>query len=172
MTMVPTLTTDRLVLRAPRAEDFDGYAGFYASERSIWEDGPLPREQAWAEFAAAAGAWVLRGFGSLSLTDRATGRYLGEVGLYQPPHYPEAELGWILVAEAEGRGLAEEAARAVRDWARRERGLDRLVSYIDRGNRRSIRLAERLGAVVDPDAPSCAPCSGVWRHPAAEAMPA
>lgn len=170
MTAIPTLRTERLVLRAPRAEDFEPYARFYASERSVWEDGPLPRSQAWGEFAAAAGSWVLRGFGSLSLTDRASGRYLGEVGLYQPAHYPEPELGWILVAEAEGRGLAEEAARAVRDWAYLERGLGPLVSYIDRGNRRSIRLAERLGAVLDPDGTSCDPCAGVWRHPGVEVL--
>ena len=27
---IPTLTTERLVLRAPCADDFDGYAQFYA----------------------------------------------------------------------------------------------------------------------------------------------
>ncbi len=168
MTTVPTLRTERLILRAPRAEDFEPYARFYASERSVWEDGPLPRDQAWAEFAASAGCWTLRGFGSLSLEERATGRYLGEVGVYQPAHYREPELGWILVAEAEGRGLAAEAARAVRSWAYLERGLGPLVSYIDRDNRRSNRLAERLGAVIEPGATGCDPCSHVWRHPGVE----
>ena len=107
--------------------------------------------------------------GPFSLTDRATGGYLGEVGLYQPAHYPEPELGWILMADAEGRGLAEEAARAVRAWAYASLGLETLVSYIARGNARSIRLAERLGAVAEPDAPSSAPDAGVWRHPGPEA---
>lgn len=170
MIEIPTLRTERLTLRAPCAEDFEPYARFYASERSIWEDGPLPRDQAWAEFAAAAAGWVLRGFGSLSLTERGSGRYLGEVGIYQPALYPEPELGWILVAEAEGRGLAEEAARAVRDWAYRECGLGPLVSYIDRGNVRSIRLAQRLGAVAEAKAARFDPCAGVWRHPGVEVL--
>jgi RimJ/RimL family protein N-acetyltransferase len=167
--MIPRLETGRLVLRAPQAADFEPYAAFFASDRAAWEDGPLARREAWAEFACGAGVWVLRGFGPFSLTCRATGGYLGEVGLYQPAHYPEPELGWILVADAEGRGLAEEAARAVRAWAYADLGLRTLVSYIARGNTRSIRLAERLGAVAEPDAPSCAPDAGVWRHPGPEA---
>jgi RimJ/RimL family protein N-acetyltransferase len=170
MSFVPTLTTERMVLRAPEPADFEAYAAFYASERAVWEDGPLPRGAAWAEFAAAAGGWVLRGFGSFSLICRTSGRYLGEAGIYQPPHYPEPEIGWILMAEAEGRGLAQEAARAVRAWAYRERGLGPLVSYIARGNVRSIRLAERLGAVAEPGAPVCSPDAGAWRHPRAEAL--
>jgi RimJ/RimL family protein N-acetyltransferase len=168
--MIPTLTTERLVLRPPRADDFDAYAAFFASDRAVWEDGPISRRDAWSEFATAAGGWLLRGFGSLSVTDRTTGAWLGEVGLYQPDHYPEPEIGWILGAEAEGRGIAHEAAVAVRRWAYATLGLDTLVSYIARGNRRSIRLAERLGAVPDPDAPSCAPDAGVWRHPGPEAL--
>lgn len=169
MTAIPTLSTERLVLRPPRLADFEPYAEFFASERSAWQDGPIPRAEAWAEFAATAGAWVLRGFGPFSVEARAGGGYLGEVGLYQPAHYPEPEIGWILVAGAEGRGFAAEAARAVRAWAYASLGLATLVSYIAPGNARSVRLAERLGAVPDPSAPSCGPQTAVWRHPGPEA---
>lgn len=166
--MIPRLETERLLLRAPEMADFEHYAAFFASERSVWEDGPLDRDAAWAEFAAAAGSWVLRGFGSFSIVERASGRYVGEVGLYQPVRYPEPELGWILTAEAEGRGFAREAALRVRGWAYGTLGLASLVSYIARGNSRSIRLAERLGAVADPEARSCSDDAGVWRHPGRE----
>jgi RimJ/RimL family protein N-acetyltransferase len=166
--MTPRIETDRLILRAPEIADFEPYAAFYASERSTWEDGPLDRAAAWSEFASGAAGWVLRGYGPFSLVARATGRYLGEVGIYHPPHFPEPELGWILTAEAEGHGFAAEAARVVRGWAYDGAGLPGLVSYIARGNRRSIRLAERLGAVADPDAPSCSEDAGVWRHPGPE----
>ena len=165
MTAIPTLGTERLLLRGPRLADFEPYADFYASERSVWEDGPISRAAAWAEFASAAGGWVLHGFGPFSVEERASGGYLGEVGLYRASHYPEPEIGWILTAGAEGRGFAEEAARAVRAWAYGTRGIATLVSYIAPGNWRSIRLAERLGAVADPDAQSCGPDAAVWRHP-------
>ena len=112
---------------------------------------------------------MLRGFGPFSVEERASGDYLGEVGLFQPAHYPEPEIGWILTAGAEGRGFAEEAARAVRTWAYATLGLATIVSYITPGNWRSIRLAERLGAVADPVARSCGPDAAVWRHPGPEA---
>jgi RimJ/RimL family protein N-acetyltransferase len=171
MSCVPTLTTARLVLRRPKAEDFEPYAAFYASDRSVYEDGPLTRAAAWKEFATSAGPWVLRGFGSLSIEDRETGRYLGEAGIYHPAHFPETEIGWMLVADAEGRGIAHEAALALRAWAYGARGLPTLVSYIDQRNDRSIRLAERLGARLDREADPGEPGVAVYRHPAPEARP-
>jgi RimJ/RimL family protein N-acetyltransferase len=40
----------------------------------------------------------------------------------------------------------------MRDWAFGPRGQTNLVSYIDPKNTASIRVAERLGGVIDPDA--------------------
>lgn len=171
MTDVPVLRTGRLTLRAPRLADFDAYAAFFASERSVHEDGPYDRREAWREFATSTACWSLRGYGVFSIEDTASGAYLGEAGLYHPDYFPEPEIGWTLVAEAEGRGIAHEAAEAARAWAYRTRGLATLVSYIGRRNARSIRLAERLGARLDADAPHPEgdPCL-VYRHPGPEAL--
>ena len=165
----PTLTTERLTLRAPRLADFAPYAAFFASDRSRYENGPLSRGAAWKEFASATGQWVLKGYGGLSIEDRATGNYLGEIGIFHPANFPEPELGWTLVPEAEGRGIAFEAALALRTWAYATLQTSTLVSYIDPANVRSVRLAERLGAVRDPDAahPDDDPCL-VFRHPGPE----
>ena len=48
MSLIPTLTTARLTLRAPKLEDFEHWAAFFASERSAHERGPLARRQAWS----------------------------------------------------------------------------------------------------------------------------
>jgi len=64
----------------------------------------------------------------------------------------------------EGQRHATEAAAVLRDWAARTLGLDRLVSCIDPINVRSIAVAERLGAVVDPGAPKQDPGGLVYRH--------
>ena len=116
--MTPTLATERLVLRAPEAADFEPYAAFFASDRAVWEDGPLTarrRLDGVRHRRRRLGAARLRLL--LARSTAPPARYLGEVGLYQPAHYPEPEIGWILMAEAEGRGLAREAALAVRAWA-------------------------------------------------------
>lgn len=141
----PVLHTTRLILRAPRLTDFEHFAAFYDSERSRCEDGPMTREQAWRVWASDVALWPLKGFGPFGVDDRASGAYLGEVGIYQPEGYPEPELGWFVVPEAEGLGIAFEAAEAVMRWARDGLGWRRLVNYIDPGNQRSITLALRLG---------------------------
>ncbi|HUS53006.1 MAG TPA: GNAT family N-acetyltransferase [Thermohalobaculum sp.] len=171
MTAIPVITTERLTLRAARFDDFEAYAGFFGSERSNYEDGPLGRVQAWKEFAAVTGQWSLRGYGAWSVEDRASGAYIGEAGLFHPVHYPEAEIGWMVVSGAEGKGIAHEAAIAVRSFAYGTLGLKTLVSYIDHDNARSIRLAERLGAIRDDTAPlpegeRCL----CYRHPGPEAL--
>ncbi len=171
MTTIPTLTTDRLTLRAPRLADFEPYAAYFASDRAELERGRRDRAGAWKEFSAVAGQWLLRGYGGFSIEDRATGDYFGEVGMFHEDSYPEPELGWMVVAAAEGRGIAHEAALAARRWAYRALGLTTLVSYIDAGNTRSIRLAERLGAFRDDGAarPESEDCL-VYRHPGPEAL--
>jgi RimJ/RimL family protein N-acetyltransferase len=166
---IPQLETPRLRLRAPGIGDFPPYAAFLASDRSIHERGPMDERAAWREFCASLACWPLRGFGGWSVTDRSTGAYLGEVGLFQPAEYPEPEIGWLVVPEAEGKGIAHEAALAVRAWAYASLGLRTLVSYITPANARSIRLAERLGAWLDRDAPTIDPGDLVYRHPGPEA---
>lgn len=144
--------------------DFAHRAAFYASERSIWEDGPLDARAAWRVWASEVGQWPLMGFGPFSLEDRASGAYRGELGVYQPLGYPEPELGWFVVPEAEGRGFATEAARAVMAWAQAAFGWDRLVNYVDPRNARSIALGLRLGGVIDPGLPGTDPTDVVIRH--------
>ena len=147
---VPILHTERLILRLPRLPDFEHIARFYESDRSRWEDGPMSREQAWRIWSSDVASWLLKGFGPFGVDEKSSGRFLGEVGIYQPEGYPEPELGWFVVPEAEGRGIAFEAAKAVMKWAKTELGWNRLVNYIDPSNEKSISLALRLnGKRVD-----------------------
>ncbi len=150
--MIPTLTTQRLTLRAPQLADFDHWAAFFASPRSIHERGMMDRAAAWRVWASDVAIWQLRGYGPFGIDDRETGAYLGEVGIYEPDGYPEPELGWFVVPQAEGRGIAAEAARAVMIWARDSLGWTRLINIIDPANARSIALGQRLGGVIDPQA--------------------
>lgn len=162
--MAPTLHTARLTLRPPRLADFEHWAAFFASPRSAHERGPMDRAEAWRTWAADVALWSLKGYGPFGLDDRETGAYLGEVGLYEPEGYPEPELGWFVIPEAEGRGYALEAARAVMLWARQSFGWDRLINIIDPANTRSIALGLRLGGVIDPALPGVDPGDVVIRH--------
>lgn len=152
---IPTLTTARLVLRAPAIDDFPAECAFYASPRSQYVGSPAEPEQVWRMIAAFIGHWAIRGYGFWAIEDRQTGAWLGRAGLWFPHGWPEPEIGWTLSEQAEGHGIAQEAARAARDHAYRTLGWTTAISLIDPRNARSIALAERLGAAREDD----------WHHP-------
>ncbi|MCZ8152878.1 MAG: GNAT family N-acetyltransferase [Rhodobacteraceae bacterium] len=160
--IAPTMTTERLTLRMPVLGDFEYRAAFYASDRSVWEGGPLSRVDAWRIWASEVGLWPLRGYGPFTV--EAGGAYVGEVGIYQAADYPEAELGLFVVPEAEGKGYALEAARAVMFWVRSTFGWNEIVNIIDPGNARSIALGLRLGGRIDASRPGIDPGDVVIVH--------
>jgi hypothetical protein len=57
----------------------------------------------------------------------------------------EHEIAYLLGSGWWGKGYATEAAAAIRDHARSELGLDRLISLIDPGNVASQAVARRIG---------------------------
>ncbi|ASM71378.1 MULTISPECIES: GNAT family N-acetyltransferase [Roseobacteraceae] len=164
MTVIPTLKTPRLTLRPMRAEDWTGYHRVMTSDRSIYMGGPFSLAGAWGMFCSDHAQWSLFGCGGLMIENTADGECLGQVGINSGPLFPEWELGWLLYPEAEGRGVAYEAATALRTWCRDVRHLTTLVSYIDPENARSARLAERLGATLDANAQRPDPSDLVYRH--------
>lgn len=150
---IPELRTDRLVLRAPRLEDFPDYAALMASPRAVFMGGPFDQRAAWGMFCHDVALWSLCGHGALMIDLRSTGRCIGQVGINHGPLYPEKELGWLLYDGYEGQGYATEAAAILRDWAFDALGLQTLVSYFDPANHRSMAVSVRLGGVRDDSAP-------------------
>lgn len=144
--LVPNFETERTRLRAPRVTDFDAYAEIVCGERGTFVGGPLSRKEAWYDFASLTSCWMLFGHGGWTVVDRADAEVLGFVLLGLEPGDQDVELGFLFRAGAEGRGLAFETARVVRDWAFTHLRLPTLDSYIDAKNDRSVALAKRLGA--------------------------
>jgi RimJ/RimL family protein N-acetyltransferase len=162
--LIPTLETDRLLLRAQTMDDWQAYASLMMSNHAAEMGGPHTLEDAWGLFCHDLAQWPLLGTGALMIEARETGQCLGQVGISYGPLFPEHELGWFLFPDAKGRGYAFEAAGALRDWGFGVRGLTTIVSHIDPQNHRSRKLAERLGAelMTDPDRPG--PEVLVYRH--------
>ena len=162
--ITPVLETERLRLRMPVLADFDHWAEYFASPRSVHEGGPRDRASAWRHWAADVALWSLKGYGPFGVEDRISGDYLGEVGIYHADEYPAPELGWFVVPAAEGRGIALEAAGAVLDWVRATFDWPHITNIIEPDNARSIALGLRLGGVIDPTLPGIDPGDVVIRH--------
>ncbi|PUB10880.1 GNAT family N-acetyltransferase [Yoonia sediminilitoris] len=159
------LTTDRLTMRRPVASDWDAYHDFMMSDRAAFFGSSGDLAATWKTFAAELGHWQMYGCGMWAVTMTGNDTIIGLVGPWCPPHWPEKEIGWIMLsADVEGKGIATEAARAALAHAFGGLGWETAVSYIWPENLRSIRLAEKLGAVVDPTATGPAPEVLVYRH--------
>jgi RimJ/RimL family protein N-acetyltransferase len=163
----PILRTDRLILRAFRNSDWDDYANMMADMevQRFLAGRAFSREESWTSMATFLGGWELRGHGMFAVEH--AGRFIGRVGIYHPPDWPEPELGWSLATEAWGQGFAVEAASAVRDWLFITCGWTRLVSFIAKENTRSQRVAERLGAARDQPITLRGHAVEQWVHPTA-----
>ena len=164
---IPTLETERLVLRAPQLSDFDTYAQIVASPRARYLT-VMSREDAWYDFAQMVAIWSLRGHGMWSVCAKENAQLLGFVVLGFEPEDPEPELGFIFTEAGEGQGYAFEAASAARDFAFDQLGWDTLASFVAKGNERSARLAERLGAFVEREIVEEEGVTLVYRHLAAD----
>ena len=163
---IPTLITERMVLRAPVVADFEAYGEILMSSRATAMGGPFDRRDTWLDFCMEVASWALRGYGPLAMEERKTERFLGLSIIHHDDGDPEPELGWVISEAAEGHGFAYEAASAHRAWAFEAITLPSLVSYIAPGNDRSVALAKRLGAEPDPSAvrPDGYPNCLVYRH--------
>lgn len=135
-------------------EDLRHLCEVYSSERARYVGGRLPKQQVWHNFTTGIAQWPLLGMGVWAVDLARTSECVGEVAVTHPPDYPEVELGWLLFNGREGNGYAYEAACAARDYAFRAIRPESLVSYIDPDNHRSIKLAQRLGAMLDDTAPT------------------
>jgi RimJ/RimL family protein N-acetyltransferase len=144
---MPTLLTDRLLLRPWEPDDFEAYAAIMAEPRVVQYLGmpPLSREDAWRSLALLMGHDRLRGYTLNAVVERTSGRLLGRCGLWQPEGWPGLEVGWALGTDAWGQGFATEAAKPWRDYAFNVLGAEELVSIIEPLNERAQRVARRLG---------------------------
>ncbi|OLP56942.1 GNAT family N-acetyltransferase [Rhizobium rhizosphaerae] len=153
MPSIPTLETERLVLRPYRRDDFPAYVHLFADAEVTRFIGGVPfsREQAWARFLRQIGMWHYFGFGFFAIQERATGTFIGEAGFHDlhrvitPSIEGTMETGWALVPPAHGQGYATEAVAAALAWAKQSFPTLRRTCLIDVSNKASLRVATKLG---------------------------
>jgi ribosomal-protein-alanine N-acetyltransferase len=142
------LRTVRLELREMALDDLDFVAAMLA-------DPLVMRHYPTCYSHDEAKAWVQRqldryrddGHGLWLVVDRNTRDPIGQVGLcrQQVDGMDEPEIGYLIHEPYWRQGYASEAAAAVRDYAFRELGKQRVISLIRPVNVPSQRVALRIG---------------------------
>lgn len=152
----PTLTTERLILRAHAPADLDACVHLWHEPLvTRYTTGrPLSRQEVWLRILHHAGHWRHLGFGSWAVTLREHPQtYLGQVGLLcalrdcmhefpQLMHVPEAN--WVIHPAVHGQGYATEAMKAVHEWQAGQPGMAHTHCLIHPRNDASLNLARRL----------------------------
>jgi RimJ/RimL family protein N-acetyltransferase len=149
---IPTVTTDRLRLRAFRASDLDAYSTMQANPevmRHMVMGRTSTRVEVWRTMATSLGQWALRDYGMWACEKIDGGAFIGSVGVFQPLDWPEPEIAYSLDRPFWGQGFATEAARATRDWFFEHFPLPRLASFIRPDNEASKQVVKRLGAICE-----------------------
>ncbi|GHB27173.1 N-acetyltransferase [Pseudovibrio japonicus] len=152
----PRIETERLTLRKWEQRDLDGLAEMNAD--------PLVREFFPQEISYAVSERMLSrmlskqetdGFCFPVVEDRVSGMFLGFCGLgildhsVDWPFEGEVEIGWRLISNAWGKGIATEAARFWLGFGFDTQGFGEVVSCTSARNSRSRSVMQRLGMVWD-----------------------
>jgi RimJ/RimL family protein N-acetyltransferase len=152
MSMVPVLETARLRLRGHTLADFEAVAEMWADPIVTRYIGgkPSTREESWARMLRYPGMWALLGYGFWAIEEKASGRFVGEIGFADfhreiEPAIDAPEQGWVLAPWAHGQGYASEALAATISWGESNLGRRDFVCIISPENAASIRAAEKAG---------------------------
>lgn len=143
------LETARVVLRDYEYSDLPDYLELKASP-PVWrfstEQPRTDREAVAAELAAIIDSYPATGAGFRAAIDKASGRYLGEAGVLSINSPAErCVIGYNLMPQYWGQGLATEITRSLVDHAFVELGLHRVEALVMAGNLASCRVLEKAG---------------------------
>jgi RimJ/RimL family protein N-acetyltransferase len=141
----------RLRLREFRAADLDALAAMVGDEEQMrFYPRPKTRGEARAWIDRNLALYREHGFGFWRVESAEAGDFLGYCGIrpLEVEGVSEVEIGWHTKRTSWNRGIATEAATAVRDVAFSRFGLDRIVALIHPAHEASRRVAEKVGMAV------------------------
>lgn len=153
-----TIATDRLVLRAwtRSARDLDAFHRLYSDE-TVMRFFPyrLTRAEAAERMEDMRRAARENGIGWAAASLKQSGEPVGIVGLSrfnaEMPAWPGVEIGWRLLPEHFGKGLASEAAAALVAHGFRDLALREIVAFAVPANTASLAVMARIGMQPVPE---------------------
>lgn len=149
--------TDRLILRTIQEGDAAEQMRVLNTPTVMARlGGPKEFHEIEAKHAKSIQLYAQRGFSFLFLIEKETGEMVGHAGikLVDNPlaaNQGDHEIGWLIREDRWRRGYAEEAVRAVLDWAFGRVDAPHVVALTSQANVPSWKLMEKLGMVRRPD---------------------
>ncbi|NIM99601.1 MAG: GNAT family N-acetyltransferase [candidate division Zixibacteria bacterium] len=149
------IETKRVILRKMTTGDLDDLLRIFSDPKVMASFGGILFDREKMRH------WVQRnldhqeryGYGIFCAILKENGELVGACGLHhvEADGLPQVELGYDFRSAYWGRGLATEAAGALRDYAFGQLGLQRIISLIRTHNKASMRVAEKIGMVREKE---------------------
>jgi RimJ/RimL family protein N-acetyltransferase len=143
--------TTRLLLRPWTQAYRENWARILADPavvRFISGGEPYSREEAFENSERSERLWKDYGFGPWAVINKATGRWMGRIGLNLLEDWPGSdrwEVGWELDPACWGQGFATEGGREAVRYGFQSAGLERIISATVPEHVASRRVMEKCG---------------------------
>jgi 3-dehydroquinate dehydratase / shikimate dehydrogenase len=151
LTRIPSsITTERLILRPWKLEDFEPFSLMNADSR-VREHFPstLSKKDSDKQAKVFMDAIDKYGWGLWAVEVPEVSRFIGFIGITQvsfSAHFtPAVEIGWRLAYDHWGKGYATEGAQAALKYAFEELQLDEVVSFAVPDNHNSRKVMCKIG---------------------------
>lgn len=147
--MIPSIATQRLMLRTPTIDDLPGYLAYRneaTSLASLMMD--MVDEERARSFLSAQSRLSDDALGWRMFCVERLGYpgLIGEVGIFIAEADPQqGDMGWWLHSDHRRQGYAAEAAKALAEWYFAERGLHRITASCLSTNAASRSTMRRIG---------------------------
>jgi RimJ/RimL family protein N-acetyltransferase len=152
---MPTLETERLILRSFRKQDVDVMAKLFANADFMrFSLGVFTQRKQTVAFIEKVMGWDRAGIPSqFAVVLGGEEAVIGYCGFFYHPEHgiEDIEIGYRLHPDYWNRGLITEAARAVRDHGFRDWKLSRVISLIHPENIPSRRVGEKNGMRIEKE---------------------
>jgi RimJ/RimL family protein N-acetyltransferase len=147
MSIAWTLHTARLTLSPVSGQDLAALQALKADPQvfAVMLGGVRSRVQTAEELADDVAFWGAHGYGIWAVRERAGDRFVGITGLKDRPDGRGVALRFALWPEAQGRGLAREAASAALRYGHEQAGLTRITAVARETNFGSRTVLGSIG---------------------------
>lgn len=144
--MLYLLETDRFLLREFQLSDAPGIfrLNLHPDILRFTTDPPFLSEEEAETFIRNYDAYRITGMGRLAIIDKLDHTFIGWCGLKYIISENEVDIGYRLLPEFWGLGIAVETASACCNFGNTQLGIKRIVARIHPENLRSVRVSEKL----------------------------
>lgn len=112
--------------------------------RAFFPDGVSTPELLREKIAKSRASFLERGFGEFSMTELKSDRFIGRAG-FAGLEDGEIEVGYLLLKEYWGQGLASEALVALLGWAGKSLSVPRILAYAPVDHHASLGVMRKAG---------------------------